>query len=77
MTANSVDMGPGLPSVTFDQLQKLAADPKATAEFYKPWTKTVPASPTLRHAADRGRVRVRRSTLRSGTLEPSAPREAS
>jgi ABC-type sugar transport system substrate-binding protein len=45
VTANSVDMGPGLPSVTFDQLEKLAADPKATAEFYKPWTKTVTASP--------------------------------
>ena len=45
MTANSVDMGPGLPSVTFDQLQKLAADPKATAEFYKPWTKTVTSVP--------------------------------
>jgi len=41
VTANSVDMGAGLPSVTFDQLEKLAADPKATAEFYKPWTKTV------------------------------------
>jgi ABC-type sugar transport system substrate-binding protein len=41
VTANSVDMGPGLPRVTFDQLQKLAANPKATAEFYKPWTKTV------------------------------------
>jgi ABC-type sugar transport system substrate-binding protein len=46
VTANSVDMGPGLPSVTFDQLEKLAADPKATAEFYKPWTKTVTGVPT-------------------------------
>ena len=34
-------MGNGLPSVTFEQLQKLAADPKATAEFYKPWVKSV------------------------------------
>ena len=41
VTATSVNMGAGLPSVSFDQLQKLAADPKATAEFYKPWTKTV------------------------------------
>ena len=41
VTADSVNMGPGLPSVSFDELQKLAADPKATAEFYKPWTKTV------------------------------------
>lgn len=43
VTADKVDMGPGLPSVTFDQLEKLSADPKATAEFYKPWTKTVTA----------------------------------
>ncbi len=41
VTATSVNMGSGLPTVTFDQLQKMAADPKATAEFYKPWTKTV------------------------------------
>jgi ABC-type sugar transport system substrate-binding protein len=41
VTADSVNMGSGLSSVTFDQLQKLAADPKATAEFYKPWIKTV------------------------------------
>ena len=46
VTANSVDMGPGLSSVTFDQLEKLAADPKATAEFYKLWTKTVTGVPT-------------------------------
>ena len=41
VTATSVNMGAGLPSVSFAQLQKLAADPKSTAEFYKPWTKTV------------------------------------
>ena len=46
VTANSVDMGNGLPAVTFEQLQKLAADPKATAEFYKTWVKTVTGSPT-------------------------------
>ena len=46
VTANSVDMGPGLSTVTFDQLEKLAADPKATAEFYKLWTKTVTGVPT-------------------------------
>jgi ABC-type sugar transport system substrate-binding protein len=46
VTADKVDMGPGLPSLTFDELQKLAADPKATAEFYKPWIKSLTASPT-------------------------------
>jgi ABC-type sugar transport system substrate-binding protein len=46
VTANSVDMGPGLPKVTFEQLEKLAADPKATAEFYKAWSKSVTGVPT-------------------------------
>jgi ABC-type sugar transport system substrate-binding protein len=46
VTANSVDMGNGLPKVTFDQLEKLAADPKATADFYKDWTKSVLSAPT-------------------------------
>jgi ABC-type sugar transport system substrate-binding protein len=41
VTADSVNMGPGLPSVSFEELQKLAADPNATAQFYKPWTKAV------------------------------------
>ena len=36
----------GLPKVTFDELEKLAADPKATADFYKPWTKSVWPAPT-------------------------------
>ena len=39
-------MGHGLPSLTFEQLEKLAADPKATAEFYQPWTKTVTSAAT-------------------------------
>ena len=39
-------MGPGLPKVTFDELEKLANDPKATAAFYKPWTQTVLAGAT-------------------------------
>ena len=43
VTFDKVDMGPGLPALTFAQLEKLSADPKATAEFYKPWTKTVTA----------------------------------
>jgi ribose transport system substrate-binding protein len=46
VTANSVDMGAGLPNVTFEQLEKLAADPKATAEFYKAWAKTVTGAST-------------------------------
>jgi len=46
VTANSVDMGNGLPNVSFDELQKLSADPKATAEFYKPWIKSVTSAPT-------------------------------
>jgi len=41
VTANSVDMGNGLPKITFDEAQKLAADPKATAAYYKVWTKTL------------------------------------
>jgi hypothetical protein len=39
-------MGPGLPKVTFAQLETLAADPKATADFYKDWTKAVLSAPT-------------------------------
>lgn len=46
VTANSVDMGNGLPKVTFEQLEKLAADPKATADFYKDWSKSVTSTPT-------------------------------
>jgi ABC-type sugar transport system substrate-binding protein len=38
VTAKSVDMGNGLPPVTFDQAQAMAADPAATAKYYKPWT---------------------------------------
>jgi ABC-type sugar transport system substrate-binding protein len=45
VTANSVEMGPGLPKVTFAELEKLAADPKATADYYKDWTKAVLAAP--------------------------------
>lgn len=41
VTANSVDMANGLPATTFAQLLALSADPKATAEFYKPWTQSV------------------------------------
>ena len=41
VTANSVDMGNNLPKITFAQAQAMAADPKATAAYYKPWTKTL------------------------------------
>jgi len=41
VTAESVDMGNNLPKVTYAQAQAMAADPKATAEYYKPWTKSL------------------------------------
>ena len=37
VTADSVDMGNGLTPISFDEAQKLAADPPATAAYYKPW----------------------------------------
>ena len=43
VTADSVDMGNGLPSISFDEVLKLAADPAATAAYYKPWTDTLTA----------------------------------
>ncbi len=41
VTAASVDMANGLPPASFAQVQAMAADPKATAAFYKPWTQCV------------------------------------
>ncbi|MBC7810155.1 MAG: substrate-binding domain-containing protein [Burkholderiales bacterium] len=38
VTADSVDMGNGLPSVSFDELLAMSSDPAATAEFYTPWS---------------------------------------
>jgi ribose transport system substrate-binding protein len=38
VTADSVDMANDLPKVTYDQAQAMAADPAATATYYKPWT---------------------------------------
>lgn len=38
VTAEGVDMGNGLPKISFDEAAKLAADPAATAEYYKPWS---------------------------------------
>ncbi len=43
VTADSVDMGNGLPPVGFDQALSMAADPTATAAYYKPWTQTLTA----------------------------------
>jgi ABC-type sugar transport system substrate-binding protein len=37
VTADKVDMGNGLPTISFAEAMKLAADPAATAAFYKPW----------------------------------------
>lgn len=41
VTADSVDMGNGLPPITFAQAIAMAADPVATAAYYKPWTDTL------------------------------------
>jgi ABC-type sugar transport system substrate-binding protein len=43
VTAGSVDMGNGLPAVTYEQAQAMASDPAATAAYYKPWTQKVTA----------------------------------
>ncbi|MCX7303506.1 MAG: sugar ABC transporter substrate-binding protein [Hyphomicrobiales bacterium] len=43
VTADSVDMGNGLKPISFDEAQKLAADPAATIEYYKPWTQSLTA----------------------------------
>ena len=37
VTATSVDMGNDLPKVTYEDAQKMAGDPKATAAYYKAW----------------------------------------
>ena len=41
VTADSVDMGNGLPAVSYDEALKMAGDPAATAAYYKAWTKTL------------------------------------
>lgn len=38
VTGDSVDLGNGLPLISFDELLALATDPAATREFYKPWS---------------------------------------
>jgi ABC-type sugar transport system substrate-binding protein len=46
VTADSVDMGNGLPAISFDEAIRLAGDPAATAEYYKAWSQKVMADPT-------------------------------
>ena len=41
VTADSVDMANGLPSIGFDELMAMSADPAATAAYYKPWIDTL------------------------------------
>ena len=41
VTADSVDMGNGLPAVSYDDALKMAGDPQATADYYQAWTKTL------------------------------------
>ena len=36
-------MGNGLTPISFEEAQKLAADPAATAAYYKGWTETLTA----------------------------------
>lgn len=41
VTSEGVDMGNGLPKISFDEAMKLAADPAATASYYKAWSDTL------------------------------------
>jgi ABC-type sugar transport system substrate-binding protein len=43
VTADKVDMGNGLPAISFEEAEKLAKDPAATAAYYKDWTKSLTA----------------------------------
>ena len=43
VTADKVDMGNGLKPISFDEAQKLAANPAATAAYYKPWADSLTA----------------------------------
>ena len=43
VTATSVDMANGLPAVTYAQAQAMAADPAATAAYYKAWAQSLSA----------------------------------
>jgi ABC-type sugar transport system substrate-binding protein len=46
VTADSVDMGNGLPAISFEEAIRLAGDPAATTEYYKAWSEKVMADPT-------------------------------
>ena len=46
VTADSVDMGNGLPAISFEEAIRLAGDPAATTEYYKAWSEKVLADPT-------------------------------
>ncbi|GAB2913071.1 hypothetical protein GCM10027093_59340 [Paraburkholderia jirisanensis] len=48
VTAQSVDMGNGLPKLSFAQLQTMSASPSATAEYYKTWAKSVDGAGVLK-----------------------------
>lgn len=50
VTADSVDMGNGLPQVTFDEAVKLAGDPAATRAYYAPWVAKVTAGSLMPEA---------------------------
>ena len=41
VTGTSVDMGNGLPKISFEKVQELAADPAATAAYYAPWISSI------------------------------------
>jgi ABC-type sugar transport system substrate-binding protein len=41
VTADSINMGNGLPNISFDELLAQAGDPAATKEFYAPWSSCV------------------------------------
>jgi ABC-type sugar transport system substrate-binding protein len=41
VTGGSVDMGFGLPELTFEELIELSADAEATHEYYRPWIESV------------------------------------
>ncbi len=43
VTAESVDMGNSLPPISFAEAIAMAADPAATAAYYKPWIETLTA----------------------------------
>jgi ABC-type sugar transport system substrate-binding protein len=43
VTSEGVDMGNGLPKISFDEAMALAADPAGTIAYYKPWIDTLTA----------------------------------